>query len=236
MIEAMTGKRMICNQNIGKTTRRRKSGSISYAMTLPVAALLLISVGKSGAAQPSVPQAASQDASVQKLAGQWQLNKDQSDDPRQKMKEARDDSGSGPADGNGNGGGRHQGGHNGEGREQGGGMMAELSVLQIEQTGSNVKITGKTGRTLAQYPAGDQSDAKSAGGQGRDQRTSVSQWQNGLLTVESDGPRGKSTRTYGLSPDGRQLFVTTKMENERFKQPVIYKMVYDFATSKAGGN
>jgi hypothetical protein len=205
---------------------------------LSAAALSLLSVGKASAAQPSATQAAAQDAEAPKLAGQWQLNKDQSDDPRQKMQEARGDSGGGPgnANGGGNGGGRHQGGQNGEGRGQGGGMMEELSVLQIEQTGSNVKISSKSGRTLAQYPASDQSDAKSASGENRDQRTSTSQWQNGQLTAVSDGPRGKSTRTYSLSPDGKQLFVTTKVENERLKQPVIYKMVYDPATSMAGGN
>jgi hypothetical protein len=234
MIQAMISKRMSCRQNTGDTMQRRKNGFGSYVVTLFAAALLLLSVGEARAAQPSATQAASQDAAVPKLAGQWQLNKDQSDDPRQKMQEARGDSAGGPGDGNGAG--RHQGGQNGEGRGQGGGMMAELSVLQIEQTGSNVKITGKTGRTLAQYPASDQSDAKSAGGEGRGQSASTSQWQNGQLIVVSDGPRGKSTRTYSLSPDGKQLFVTTKMENERFKQPAIYKTVYDPATSKAGGN
>ncbi len=115
-------------------------------------------------------------------------------------------------------------------------MMADLSVLQIDQTGSNLKITGKSGRTLAQYPAADQTDAKSASGEGRDQRTAATQWQNGQLTVVSDGPRGKSTRTYSLSPDGKRLFVTTRMESDRFKQPVIYKMVYDPATNKTGGD
>jgi hypothetical protein len=188
---------------------------------------------------PSISRAGAssgpQDVAAPKLAGQWQLNKDQSDDPRQKMEAARGDSSG--SSGENDGGSRGQGGRNGGGRGQGGGMMGEMSVLQIEQTGSNVKITGKSGRLLAQYPAGDQSSAKSNGGDAQGQRTSTSQWQNGQLTVETDRPRGKSTRTYSLSPDGKQLFVTTKMENERLKQPVTYKLVYDsVAPAKAGGN
>lgn len=243
MIQGLIRKPIIFRHSLGKVGLRNKNSFVSRAMTLfaapllfSAAALLLLLVGKASSATPSFRQAASQDAALPKLAGQWQVNKDLSDDPRQKMQEARADSSGGAGDSNGNGGSRHQGGQNGEGRGQGGGMMVDLSVIQIDQTGSNVKITGKSGRTLAQYPAADQTDAKSAGGAGRDQRTATTQWQNGQLTVVSDGPRGKSTRTYSLSPDGKQLFVTTKMESDRFKQPVIYRMVYDPATNETGGD
>ena len=218
--------------------KRNSSGHTHNSITATlwfalVVALSFPSVGRAGLRNSS------QDAAAPKLAGQWQLNKDQSDDPRQKMQAARGDSSGGPGGGAGDneGGGRGQGGRNGGGRGQGGGMMDEMSVLQIEQTGSSVKITGKSGRILAQFPAGDQSTAKSNGGEGQGQRTSTSEWQNGQLMVETQSPRGKSTRTYSLSPDGKQLFVTTKMENERLKQPVTYKLVYDSAASaKASGN
>lgn len=134
------------------------------------------------------------------------------------MQAARGDSG---------GGGREQGGHNGEGRGQRAGMMDELQTLAIEQSGSNVKVTGKTGRVLAQYPSSDSSAEKNAGPEGEGQRTTTAQWQNGQLTVVTQSPRGKSTRTYSLSSDGKQLYVTTKMENERFKEPLTYRLVYD---------
>jgi hypothetical protein len=211
------------------TSNRKYRRVANWLLFISAITLFLLSTGRTGA------QAGSQDASAPKLAGQWQLNKDQSDDPRQKMQAARGDSGGGAGDSE--GGGRGQGGRNGGGHGQGAGMMDEMSVLQIDQSGSNVKITGKSGRVLAQFPAADPSDAKATGAEGQGQRTSTSKWQNGQLTVESDSPRGKSTRTYTLSPDGKQLFVTTKMENERLKQPVTYKLVYDAAPpTKNGGN
>ncbi|MFY9731694.1 MAG: hypothetical protein WB723_09610 [Candidatus Acidiferrales bacterium] len=165
-------------------------------------------------------------ANTPKLAGHWQLNKDQSDDVRQKMQAARGDSGGGQGEG-GYGGSRGQGGHEGAGRAQRAGMMDELQTLTIEQTGSNVKITGKSGRVLAEYPSSYSSAEKNSAPEGEGQRTTTSQWQNGQLVAVTQSPRGKSTRTYGLSPDGKQLYLTTKMENERFKEPVTYRLVYD---------
>jgi hypothetical protein len=44
---------------------------------------------------------------------------------------------------------------------------------------------------------------------------------------------GNTTRTYEFSPDGKQLRVTTRMENPRFNQPVTIRFVYDGV--KAGG-
>ena len=109
------------------------------------------------------------------------------------------------------------------------GMMDDLQTLAIEQTGSNVKVTGKSGRVLAQYPS-DASAEKNASGEREGQRTTTSQWQNGQLTVVTQSPRGKTTRAYSMSPDGKQLYVITKMENERFKEPVTYRLVYDPAS------
>ncbi|MGA9145416.1 MAG: hypothetical protein WB007_16815, partial [Candidatus Acidiferrales bacterium] len=137
-------------------------------------------------------------------------------------------------------GGRGRGGRNGGGRGQGGGMMDEWAILRIEQTGSNVKVTGKSGRVLAQYPSSDTSSDtggdKSAGGEREGWRTTTAQWQNDQLTVVTQGQRGKSTRAYSLSSDGKQLYVATKMENDRFKEPVTYRLVYDPVASKAGGD
>jgi hypothetical protein len=212
-----------------QSTRISKGISRSALAALAVS-VLFVGGGRAFAHTPA--QAGSQDAtaSAQKLAGQWQLNKDQSDDPRQKMQQARGDSDGGPG-GGGNGGGHGQG-RNGGGRGAGG-MMDEMQTLQIDQTGSNAKISGKSGRVLAQYPSSDAADANSPEGEGH--RITTSQWQNGQLTVVTQGPRGKTTRTFSLSPDGKQLYVSTKMENERFKEPVTYRLVYDPSTSKAGG-
>ena len=90
------------------------------------------------------------------LAGTWKLNKDQSDNPREKMQEAMGNSGGGQ----GEGGGHHQGGQGGGqggGGRHGGGMMEDMSQFTIAQTGSDIKITGASGRLLAALPAADTS-------------------------------------------------------------------------------
>jgi hypothetical protein len=216
---------MIRNQTARKSLTRGNA-SLSYSVLAILAAAFLFSFAK--AAAKVVPAHAAQDTSANapKLAGHWQLNKDQSDDVRQKMQAARGDSGGGQGGGGGYGGGR---GRNGEGRGQGAGMMDDLQTLAIEQSGSNVKVTGKSGRVLAQYPT-DTSSEKNASGEREGQRTTTSQWQNGQLNVVTQSPRGKTTHTYSMSPDGKQLYVTTKMENERFKEPVTYRLVYDPAS------
>jgi hypothetical protein len=219
---------MIRNQMAAKSAPRA-GARLAWSLVAILGAAPLFSFVRAAAKEVSAIEAL-QDATANtpKLAGHWQLNKDQSDDVRQKMQAARGDSGGGQ--GEGSGGGRGQGGREGAGRAQRAGMMDDLDTLAIEQTGSNVKITGKSGRVLAQYPANDSSAEKNSAPEGEGQRTTTSQWQNGQLVAVAQSPRGKSTRTYNLSPDGKQLYVTTKMENERFKEPLTYRLVYDAAS------
>lgn len=206
-----------------RMTRESSKGwnsRLAWSLLAILGAALLFSFAKAAAMEVSALTAL-QDAtaSTPKLAGHWQLNKDQSDDVRQKLQAARGDSGGGGA--------RGEGGRNGEGRAQRAGMMDEWQTLAIEQSGSNVKVTGKSGRVLAQYPSSDSAPEKNSAPEGEGQRTTASQWQSGQLVAVTQSPRGKSTRSYGLSPDGKQLYVTTKMENERFKEPLTYRLVYD---------
>lgn len=218
------------------------------------AALILPASGLAGrsAAARAIPEPASQTAAPQaarpSLAGTWKLNKDQSDDPRQKMQQAMGNSGGNQGEGNGNGGGRPGRGQGGPGG--GGGMMTEWAQLTVTQLDANVKITGASGRLLATTtPPGPTADSKSdtdgsnnGGGAGQrgDRRTPpVAQWQGSQLVTTGrgfggGGGSGGTTRTYELSPDGKQLIVTTKITNERLTQPVTYRLVYD--SEKSGGN
>ena len=88
-------------------------------------------------------------------------------------------------------------------------------------------------------PASPSSSASSSGnsdpyGQGDAASTPAAQWKGSQLVAVTPGRRqGKTTRTYELSPDGKQLYVTTKVENPRFKNPVTYRLVYDPAPSGA---
>lgn len=210
--------------------------------------------------QPAPAQSSANSSTAQgahpNLAGTWKLNKDQSDDVREKMQEAGaggggqggqgGGQGGGWGGGNGGGFGGRGGGGMGGGRRGGGegGMVQEYSQLAIEQTASTVRVTGSSGRVLAQYDANasgstsnsgaSSSTSDNQGGQGeRNAGPAAAQWQDAKLVATEQGSRGTTTRTYELSPDGKQLYVTTRIDNPRFSQPVTIRFVYD--SQKAGG-
>jgi len=187
------------------------------------------------------------------LSGVWILNKDESDDPRQKMQQAAGNSGGGyggrgggggmggggpmgggggpmgggPMGGGGMGGGRRGGGNVGGG-QGGDSMINELSQLRIDQTETSAKISGSSGRVLGVYSSSDQSNSKPS--KEDSSMPPVAQWQGDQLVTVVQGSRGgKTTRTFYLSSDSRQLNVNTRVENPRFSQPVTYQLVYDLA-------
>lgn len=197
------------------------------------------------AGQPTpTPQAAAQPAGARpNLAGTWALNKAQSDDPRQKMHDAM----GGGEGGQGGGYGGHGGwGGGGRGRGQGRGerMINELSQLTIEQTSTSARVTGSSGRVLALYSANNTassmstqgSSGSSSGSTGGDEYAPpAAQWEGSQLVAVGERRGGTNTQTYELSADGKQLFVTTKMESQRFTQPVIFRLVYDPVKTSGGG-
>ncbi len=149
------------------------------------------------------------------------------------------------------GGGGRRGGQNGSGN-----AMNNLSQLTIEQTASSAKVTGDSGDVLALYSAEDSSKANSSAGGSPTSPSAGSstsspasttsngssgdsasappaaQWQGAQLIAVTPGRRqGSTTCTYELSPDGKQLYVTTKIDNPRFKNPVTFRLVYDPAQS-----
>jgi hypothetical protein len=160
-------------------------------------------------------------------------------------------SGNGGGGGWGGGGGQHGGGggaDGGGGRRGGqnssGGGMNNLSQLTIEQTASSAKVTGESDNVLALYsgsepaPASSSaaSSSNSSGSASGDSETAtappVARWQGSQLVAVTPGRRqGSTTRTYELSPDGKQLYVTTKIDNPRFTKPVTFRLVYDPAPS-----
>lgn len=177
----------------------------------------------------------SNSAAKPNINGTWTLNKDQSDDPRQKMQQAM-----GGSAGSGNGGGAWQGGggrgRGGGGQGGAGGMMADFNQLTITQRDASVKIAGASGRVLTQTSDNVSPNSPSASQSGSDNgpqfSPAVAQWQGSQLVSVMEGRRGgKTTRTYQLSSDGKQLIVTTKIENERLNSPVTFRQVYDPAST-----
>jgi hypothetical protein len=178
-------------------------------------------------------QAASQASSQgtpAKIAGTWKLNKDQSDDPRKAMQSAGmsgPGGGRGGMGGGGGMGGRGRGGYGG----RGGGMMNEYNELTIAQSGTAVKISGSSGRVLAQSPTpSDNSKSSEASAS-----APSGEWQDNKYVVTTQDERGgKTMRTYALSQDGSQLMVATRIDNARFNQPVTFRFVYDPVKSSGG--
>jgi hypothetical protein len=188
----------------------------------------------------SAPAPAPVQASAKpKLAGTWKQNKDQSDDPRKAMQQAGGNSGGGhggyggPGGGGGMGGGRGHGGYgggHGGGYGQGGDSSKDFSQLTIDQTDTMTKVTGSTGHVLALYSATDPGNSKSTNESNASAPSA--EWQDGQLVVVTQSDRGgKTTRTYEPSPDGKQLYVSTRMDNPRFNQPVTFRFVYDSVNS-----
>lgn len=115
--------------------------------------------------------------------------------------------------------------------------MTDLSQLTIQQSDATAKVIGSSGRVLAIYsstnPVTSNKPAKgnSSGGV---YTPPAAQLQDGQLVVVTQGPRGvKMTRTYALSPERTQLYVSTKLENPRFSKPVMIRLVYDQTKSSS---
>jgi hypothetical protein len=121
--------------------------------------------------------------------------------------------------------------------------MRGMDQLVIEQTPTSAKVSDTSGRVLALYLApSEQGSAQSSATNSSNSDansgppTPVAQWQdNKLVATQSMRNGGATTRTYELSPDKKQLIVTTKVENKRFKEPVTFRQVYDPVYASTGG-
>src|SRR5579862_3246124 len=195
---------------------------------------------------PSAARSAPGSGAHPNVAGTWKLNRDQSDDPRKALPQAAGNGGNrgggvrmgGPWGGGGMGGNRGGAG-GGSGRPGGGAQgadamdMEDYNVLTIAQTDSTAKITGATGRVLALYSNG----AGNANETDTGYTPPAAQWKdNTLIVVEPTRGNTKITRTYQLAPDGKQLDLTTKIENPRARQPITLRFVYDPAPASSNSN
>lgn len=214
--------------------RTRMSVGLASFCGAVVATVLFIlparTSGRSNLSQTTdqAAQALTTPAAAPKLAGTWKLNEQQSDDPRAKMREAMGGGGQQGNSGAANPG--REGRRPGRGPGGRGGMMAQFSQLTIDQTDKATKVTGASGRLIAttEPPAKEDQNAEDNNGGMMRMPPAEAKWQGNQLVATSQGFGGGTvTRTFELSPDGKQLYMTTKIENERFSQPVTYKLVYD---------
>jgi len=199
----------------------------------------------------AAPQQAVVEAEKPNLGGRWQLNPDQSDDARKKMRDAmtqaREAGGGGGGMGGGmGGGGRHGGGMGGGGGRRGGGgrpssgsdspgggtlgaALEAPSKITVAQVDPEVVITDGDGRVRTLYGDGRKVKSDTASGT---VETST-KWDHGRLVSENKTNDGaKVTEIYSLSPDKRQLFVNVRLEGSRMPVTVAFRRVYDVVEDK----
>jgi hypothetical protein len=165
------------------------------------------------------------------FAGTWQLNDEQSDDAREKIRSAIGSSGGGRHGSFGGRRGSRGGGPGGDPQERMGKMLEAAERLTIAHRDLELTITDNNGRAHTFYTDGRSFEQQTPRGDAVDV---TARWQGGQLVVERAGGRGgKVSETYELAPDGQQLFVTTRIENRRFEEPVVIRRVYD-AVAESG--
>ncbi len=185
----------------------------------------------------------------QNLSGSWKLNRNESDDPRKKMQEARGGNGGGggrsPSGGGrpvgggfpfplpGGGGGR--GPYGGRGGGQGGGQddgdreqMQELftpaNSLTISQKDAEVDLTDDQNRRRVFYTDGRQLQKS----KDDKYREVAAHWEESRLVSEEKGPRGGTIRqSFEVVPGGQQLYERLQLSDPRSGSPVVIRYVYD---------
>ena len=182
------------------------------------------------------------------LSGRWIFNRVASDDAREKMREAREKgggSGGGRPPGGGPGGGGMGGSGGGMGGPGGGGggrmgpppgtggddasreamraIMDPAEELAIAQTGTEIAVDEKFGRTRRLHPDGKKYKTDNGASEIK------TSWKEGRLLVETKGGRGGGVvETWEVSPDGSRLIVNVKMQGG-FGPGVELKRIYDRA-------
>ena len=204
------------------------------------------------AAQPQPPSA--RDARPQEqsapvkprtsILGAWKLNRDESDDPRKKMQEARG--------GNGGGGGRGgvrmgvpgMGGGPYGGRRGGGGNESDQDRERMQEfmNPSRALTVAEAKRDVEIDMFDDQERKSSFFTDGRKlQKTKDSNnqeiaahWDSNRLVTDEKSPSGrKISRTYELSYDGMQLYETLRLTRGRSDSRISIRYVYDQADARA---
>jgi len=200
---------------------------------------------------PSSPEARPAEAAAAvkprtSILGAWKLNRDESDDARKKMQEAR-----GANSGGGGRGGVRMGipgmggGPYGGGRRGGGGNESDEDRQKMQEVVNPARaLTVAEAKKDVEIDMFDEQQRKSAfytdGRKLQKTKDTTSQevaahWDGNRLVTDEKTPSGrKMSRTYELSYDGTQLYETLHLTRGRSDSTVSIRYVYDQAdTPKA---
>ena len=183
------------------------------------------------------------------IMGAWRFNKDESDDPRQKLHQSQGSDNGGSRGGGGGGyggprigfpGGPIGGGGNGGGGPYGGGHrtsddesarlgdlvnpVRELEVMQRNQDDPEVEMLDDREHRHMFYTDGRKIE--------KQKDPSVEEvsakWDGTRLVTDEKGPHnGKLSRTFEVSSDGKQLLQTIHITDSKGNHPITVNYVYD---------
>jgi hypothetical protein len=167
------------------------------------------------------------------IFGAWKLNRDESDDARKKMQDARRSNQGGggvrvggPFPGSGGPYGRRRGGENDEDRQGMQEMLSPSRSLNIAEAKKDVEVDvfDDEQRKFAFFTDG----RKVQKSKDANNREISAHWEENRLVTDEKSPRGgKMSRTYELSDDGLQLWETLRVPVGRSNTPVTVRYVYD---------
>ena len=101
--------------------------------------------------------------------------------------------------------------------------------LQIDQRSDQVVVTDDSDYAQKFYPDGKKHDEKDVNGK---KVTTKTEWEGDALVSETKlAHSGKLVQTFRMSDDGKQLYVTSRLENPSLQAPVSIRRVYDLLGS-----
>lgn len=179
------------------------------------------------------------------IMGAWRFNKDESDDPRDKMRQASGSSGGNSGGGGGGYGGPRiglpggplggpgggYGGHRSSSQDDESGRLGdlitpahELQVIRHSDTDPEVEMIDDHERRHIFYTDGRKIEKQKDPGL---QEVSA-RWDDNKLVTDEKGPHnGKVTRTFEVSSDGKQLLETIHVTDSKGNHPMTVNYVYD---------
>jgi len=168
------------------------------------------------------------------ILGAWKLNRDESDDTRNRKDDSGDSNGGGYGGRRGGiGGGYPGGGHGGYGRRGGETdderqkmheLLAPPATMTLSMTGAEVDLLDDRDRKRAFMTDG----RKLQKSKDDNYREIAAKWDGNKLATEEKDPRGnKMSRTFELSEDGRQLYEVLHMTSGRSNTSHVIRFVYD---------
>jgi hypothetical protein len=172
----------------------------------------------------------------QSILGEWKLNRDDSDDPREKLQDARaaesQGRGSGGRMGGGYpGGGGRRGGYGGQSEsDQDRQRMQELfrpaNAVTLGMTGAEVDLTDDASHKRAFMTDG----RKLQKSKDPAYEEIAAHWDGSRLVTDEKNALGqKVSRSFELTADGRQLYETVHLTVGRNNTTVVIRYVYDIA-------